>query len=417
MNVTSPIQQPEAAEAKLTENRPAASRKLGPFKWDDALLLEDQLSEDERAMRDAAHAYCQDKLFTRVLQANRHERFNREIMNEMGEMGFLGATLDSHGCAGVGYVAYGLIAREVERVDSGYRSAFSVQSSLVMYPIWAFGSEDQKDRFLPKLRSGEFVGCFGLTEPDAGSDPASMRTRARAVDGGFVLNGSKTWITNSPISDVFVVWAKNDAGDIRGYILEKGMAGLSAPKIEGKFALRASITGMIMMQDVFVPAGNELPHVKGLRGPFSCLNNARYGISWGALGAAEFCWHQARSYTMERQMFGRPLAQTQLIQKKLADMQTEITLGLQGAFRLGRLMEEGRAAPEMISLMKRNNCGKALDIARVSRDMHGGNGIADEYHVIRHVMNLEAVNTYEGTHDVHALILGRAQTGLSAFGG
>jgi len=417
MNVTSPIQQPEAAEAKLTEDRPAASRKLGPFKWDDALLLEDQLSEDERAMRDAAHAYCQDKLFTRVLQANRHERFDREIMNEMGEMGFLGATLDSHGCAGVGYVAYGLIAREVERVDSGYRSAFSVQSSLVMYPIWAFGSEGQKDRFLPKLRSGEFVGCFGLTEPDAGSDPASMRTRARAVDGGFVLNGSKTWITNSPIADVFVVWAKNDAGDIRGYVLEKAMAGLSAPKIEGKFALRASVTGMIMMQDVFVPAENELPNVKGLRGPFSCLNNARYGISWGALGAAEFCWHQARSYTMERQMFGRPLAQTQLIQKKLADMQTEITLGVQGALRLGRLMEEGRAAPEMISLMKRNNCGKALDVARVSRDMHGGNGIADEYHVIRHVMNLEAVNTYEGTHDVHALILGRAQTGLSAFGG
>ncbi len=417
MNVASPIQQPEAAEAKLTENRPAASRKLGPFKWDDALLLEDQLSEDERAVRDAAHAYCQDKLFTRVLQANRHERFDREIMNEMGEMGFLGATLDSHGCADVGYVAYGLIAREVERVDSGYRSAFSVQSSLVMYPIWAFGTEDQKDRFLPKLRSGEFVGCFGLTEPDAGSDPASMRTRAKAVDGGFLVSGSKTWITNSPIADVFVVWAKNDAGDIRGYILEKDMAGLTAPKIEGKFALRASITGMIMMQDVFVPAGNELPHVKGLRGPFSCLNNARYGISWGALGAAEFCWHQARSYTMERQMFGRPLAQTQLIQKKLADMQTEITLGLQGALRLGRLMEEGRAAPEMISLMKRNNCGKSLDIARVSRDMHGGNGIADEYHVIRHVMNLEAVNTYEGTHDVHALILGRAQTGLSAFGG
>ncbi len=417
MNVVSPIQQPEAAEAKLTENRPAASRKLGPFKWDDALLLEDQLTEEERAIRDAAHAYCQDKLFTRVLEANRHERFDRSIMNEMGEMGFLGATLDSHGCAGVGYVAYGLIAREVERVDSGYRSAFSVQSSLVMYPIWAFGSEDQKDRFLPKLQAGEFVGCFGLTEPDAGSDPASMRTRARSVDGGFVLNGSKTWITNSPIADVFMVWAKNDAGDIRGYVLEKGMAGLSAPKIEGKFALRASITGMIMMQDVFVPAENELPHVKGLRGPFSCLNNARYGISWGALGAAEFCWHQARSYTMDRQMFGRPLAQTQLIQKKLADMQTEITLGLQGAFRLGRLMEEGRAAPEMISLMKRNNCGKSLDIARVSRDMHGGNGIADEYHVIRHVMNLEAVNTYEGTHDVHALILGRAQTGLSAFGG
>ena len=417
MNVVAPIQQPEAAEAKLTADRPVTARKMGPFKWDDALLLDEQMTEDERAMRDAAHAYCQDRLMTRVLEANRHERFDRSIMTEMGEMGFLGATLDSHGCAGVGYVAYGLIAREVERVDSGYRSAFSVQSSLVMYPIWAFGSEDQKDRFLPKLRTGEFVGCFGLTEPDAGSDPASMRTRAKAVDGGFVLNGSKTWITNSPIADVFVIWAKNDAGDIKGYILEKGMAGLTAPKIEGKFALRASITGMIMMQDVFVPAGNELPHVKGLRGPFSCLNNARYGISWGALGAAEFCWHAARGYTMERQMFGRPLAATQLIQKKLADMQTEITLGLQGALRLGRLMEEGQAAPEMISLMKRNNCGKSLDIARVSRDMHGGNGIADEYHVIRHVMNLEAVNTYEGTHDVHALILGRAQTGLSAFGG
>ena len=417
MNVVSPIQQPEAAEAKLAEDRPAAPRKLGAFKWDDPLRLEDQLTEDVRAVRDAAHAYCEEKLCTGVLAANRHERFDREIMNEMGEMGFLGATLDSHGCAGVGYVAYGLIAREVERVDSGYRSAFSVQSSLVMYPIWAFGSEEQRDRFLPKLRSGEFVGCFGLTEPDAGSDPASMRTRAKAVDGGFVLNGSKTWITNSPIADVFVVWAKNDAGDIRGYILEKGMAGLTAPKIEGKFALRASVTGMIAMQDVFVPAANELPGVKGLRGPFSCLNNARYGISWGALGAAEFCWHQARSYTMERQMFGRPLAQTQLIQRKLADMQTDIALGLQGALRLGRLMEEGQAAPEMISLMKRSNCGKALDIARVSRDMHGGNGIADEYHVIRHVMNLEAVNTYEGTHDVHALILGRAQTGLSAFGG
>jgi len=343
-----------------------------------------------------------------VLEANRHERFDREIMNEMGEMGFLGATLDSHGCAGVGYVAYGLIAREVERVDSGYRSAFSVQSSLVMYPIWAFGSEDQKDRFLPKLRSGEFVGCFGLTEPDAGSDPASMRTRAKAVDGGFVLNGSKTWITNSPIADVFVVWAKYDAGEMKG---------LTAPKIEGKFALRASTTGMIAMQDVFVPAGNELPGVKGLRGPFSCLNNARYGIAWGSLGAAEFCWHAARDYTLQRMMFGRPLAQTQLIQKKLADMMTDITLGLQGALRVGRLLEEGRAAPEMISLVKRNNCGKALDIARMSRDMHGGNGIADEYHVIRHVMNLEAVNTYEGTHDVHALILGRAQTGLNAFGG
>ncbi|MGI4950481.1 MAG: acyl-CoA dehydrogenase [Janthinobacterium lividum] len=379
-------------------------------------MLDGQLTEDERAIRDAARAFCQDKLFTRVLEANRHEHFHREIMNEFGEMGFLGATLDSHGCADVGYVAYGLIAREVERVDSGYRSAFSVQSSLVMYPIWAHGSEDQKDRFLPKLRTGEFVGCFGLTEPDAGSDPASMRTRAKSVDGGFLLNGSKTWITNSPIADVFVVWAKNDAGEIKGYILEKGMQGLTAPKIEGKFSLRASTTGMIMMQDVFVPAANELPKVKGLRGPFSCLNNARYGISWGSLGAAEFCWHAARDYTMQRMMFGRPLAATQLIQKKLADMQTEITLGLQGALRLGRLMEQGEAAPEMISLMKRNNCGKSLDIARVSRDMHGGNGIADEYHVIRHVMNLEAVNTYEGTHDVHALILGRAQTGLSAFG-
>ena len=408
MNVVTSIQ---------AETKPAKSRKLGPFKWDDALLLDEQLSEDERAIRDAAHAYCQEKLFPRVLEANRHERFDREIMNEMGEMGFLGATLDSHGCAGVGYVAYGLIAREVERVDSGYRSTFSVQSSLVMYPIWAFGSDEQKDRFLPKLRTGEFVGCFGLTEPDAGSDPASMRTRAKAVDGGFVLNGSKTWITNSPIADVFVVWAKNDAGDIRGYILEKGMQGLSAPKIEGKFSLRASITGMVMMQDVFVPAANELPGVKGLRGPFSCLNNARYGIAWGSLGAAEFCWHAARDYTLQRMMFGRPLAQTQLIQKKLADMQTEITLGLQGALRVGRLLEEGRAAPEMISLVKRNNCGKALDVARAARDMHGGNGIADEYHVIRHVMNLEAVNTYEGTHDVHALILGRAQTGLSAFGG
>ncbi|HEY0418554.1 MAG TPA: acyl-CoA dehydrogenase [Acetobacteraceae bacterium] len=390
--------------------------KLGPFKWDDALLLEDQLTEDERAIRDAAHDYCQEKLFPRVLMANRHEHFDREIMNEFGEMGFLGATLDSHGCADVGYVAYGLISREVERVDSGYRSAFSVQSSLVMYPIHAFGSEAQKDKYLPKLRSGEWVGCFGLTEPDGGSDPGSMRTRAKSVDGGFVVNGSKTWISNSPIADVFVVWAKDDAGDIRGFILEKGMQGLTAPKIEGKFSLRASVTGMIMMQDVFVPAENMLPKVKGLRGPFSCLNNARYGISWGALGAAEFCWHAARSYTLDRKVFGRPLAATQLVQKKLADMQTEITLALQSVLRLGRLMDEGRAAPEMISLCKRNSCGKALDIARVSRDMHGGNGIVDEYHVIRHVMNLETVNTYEGTHDVHALILGRAQTGIAAFG-
>ncbi len=388
-----------------------------PFAWDDPLRLDTQLSEDERAIRDAARAYCQEKLFPRVLHANRHEHFDRAIMNEMGEMGFLGATLEGYGCAGVNYVSYGLIAREVERVDSGYRSCFSVQSSLVMYPIWAFGSGPQKDRYLPKLRSGEFVGCFGLTEPDAGSDPASMRARARAVDGGFVLNGSKTWITNSPLADIFVVWAKDEAGDIRGFILEKDMKGLSAPKIEGKFSLRASATGMIMMADVFVPAENALPGVKGLRGPFSCLNNARYGIAWGALGAAEFCWMAARDYTMQRMMFGRPLAATQLIQKKLADMQTEITLGLQAALRLGRLMDEHNAAPEMISLLKRNSCGKALAIAREARDMHGGNGVADEYHVIRHVMNLEAVNTYEGTHDVHALILGRAQTGLNAFGG
>jgi glutaryl-CoA dehydrogenase len=401
----------------MNDTTPRPTSHFTPFAWDDALRLESALSEDERAIRDAAHDFCQEKLFPRVLMANRLEKFDREIMNEFGEMGFLGATLDGYGCAGVNYVSYGLISREVERVDSGYRSAFSVQSSLVMYPIHAFGSEDQRQKYLPKLRTGEFVGCFGLTEPDAGSDPASMRTRAKKVDGGFLLNGSKTWITNSPIADVLVVWAKDDAGDIRGYLLERGMPGLTQPKIEGKFSLRASVTGMIMMQDVFVPAENQLPGVKGLRGPFSCLNNARYGIAWGALGAAEFCWHAAREYTLQRMMFGRPLAATQLIQKKLADMQTEITLGLHAVLRLGRLMDEHQAAPEMISLLKRNNCGKALDIARVARDMHGGNGIVDEYHVIRHVMNLETVNTYEGTHDVHALILGRAQTGLSAFGG
>ena len=388
-----------------------------PFQWDDALRLDQELSEDERAIRDAAREFCQDKLFPRVLMANRLEKFDREIMNEMGEMGFLGATLEGYGCAGVNYVSYGLISREVERVDSGYRSAFSVQSSLVMYPIHAFGSEAQRGKYLPKLRTGEFVGCFGLTEPDAGSDPASMRTRAKPVDGGFLLNGSKTWITNAPIADVLVVWAKDEKDDIRGFILERGMTGLTQPKIEGKFSLRTSVTGMIMMQDVFVPAENQLPGVRGLRGPFSCLNNARYGIAWGALGAAEFCWHAARDYTLQRMMFGRPLAATQLIQKKLADMQTEITLGLHAVLRLGRLMDAHDAAPEMISLLKRNNCGKSLDIARMARDMHGGNGIADEYHVIRHVMNLETVNTYEGTHDVHALILGRAQTGISAFGG
>jgi glutaryl-CoA dehydrogenase len=400
-------------------NDPAArpTNLFTPFAWDDALRLESALSEDERAIRDSAHAFCQEKLFPRVLMANRHEKFDREIMNEFGEMGFLGATLDGYGCAGVNYVSYGLMAREVERVDSGYRSAFSVQSSLVMFPIYTFGSEEQRQKYLPKLRTGEFVGCFGLTEPDAGSDPASMRTRAKKVEGGFLLNGSKTWITNSPIADVLVVWAKDDNDEIRGFILERGMQGLTQPKIEGKFSLRASVTGMIMMHDVFVPAENQLPGVKGLRGPFSCLNNARYGIAWGALGAAEFCWHAAREYTLQRIMHGRPLAATQLVQKKLADMQTEITLGLHAVLRLGRLIDEHDASPEMISLLKRNNCGKALDIARVARDMHGGNGIVDEYHIIRHVMNLETVNTYEGTHDVHALILGRAQTGLAAFGG
>jgi glutaryl-CoA dehydrogenase len=352
----------------------------------------------------------------RVLEANRHERFDREIMNEFGEMGFLGATLDGYGCAGVSYVAYGLMAREVERVDSGYRSAFSVQSSLVMFPIHAYGSEEQKQKYLPKLRTGEWVGCFGLTEPDAGSDPNSMRTRATKVDGGWKLSGSKTWISNSPIADVCLVWAKDDEGILRGFLLDRGMKGLTTPKIEGKFSLRASVTGMIMMDEVFVPEENRLPGVRSLAGPFSCLNRARYGIAWGAMGAAEFCWHAARDYTLNRIMFGKPLAATQLVQKKLADMQTEITLGLHAVLRVGRLFDEHKAAPEMISLVKRNNCGKALDIARVARDMHGGNGIVDEYHVIRHVMNLETVNTYEGTHDVHALILGRAQTGLNAFG-
>ena len=396
-----------------SESKAKAPRPV--FQWDDALLLEEQLNEEERMIRDAARAFCQDRLMPRVLEANRREHFDREIMNEFGEQGFLGATLEGYGCAGVGYVSYGLISREVERVDSGYRSAFSVQSSLVMYPIHAFGSEAQKEKYLPKLRSGEWVGCFGLTEPDAGSDPNSMRTRARKADGGYLVSGSKTWISNSPIADVFVVWAKDDEGTLRGFILEKGMKGLTAPKIEGKFSLRASVTGMIMMDEVFVPEENRLPGVKSFAGPFSCLNRARYGISWGVLGAAEDCWHRARDYTMNRVMFGRPLAQTQLIQKKLADMQTEITLGLQASLRVGRLFDEHRVAPEMISLVKRNNCGKALDIARMARDMHGGNGIVDEYHVIRHAMNLETVNTYEGTHDVHALILGRAQTGLNAF--
>jgi glutaryl-CoA dehydrogenase len=386
------------------------------FQWDDAFLLEEQLTEDERMIRDAARAYCQDKLMPRVLEANRHEIFHREIMNEMGELGLLGPTVpEQYGGAGVNYVCYGLVAREVERVDSGYRSAMSVQSSLVMHPIYAYGSEAQKKKYLPKLATGEWVGCFGLTEPDAGSDPGSMRSRARKVDGGYLLTGNKMWITNSPIADVAVVWAKTEDGEIRGFVLERGMKGFSTPKIEGKFSLRASITGEIVMDEVFVPDDALLPGVKGLKGPFGCLNRARYGIAWGAMGAAEFCWHAARQYTLDRKQFGRPLANTQLIQLKLANMQTEITLGLQGALRVGRLMDEGKVIPEAISLMKRNNCGKALDIARVARDMHGGNGVADEFHVIRHVMNLEAVNTYEGTHDVHGLILGRAQTGLNAF--
>jgi glutaryl-CoA dehydrogenase len=393
------------------------------FKWEDPFMLEDQLSDDERAILDAAHQFCQEKLQTRVLMAARHEKFDREIMNEAGAMGFLGSTIEGYGCAGLSYVAYGLLAREVERVDSGYRSAISVQSSLVMHPINAYGSEAQKQKYLPKLATGEWVGCFGLTEPNHGSDPASMLSRAKPTAGGFIMNGAKMWITNSPIADVFVVWAKltdpdgNTGGQesIRGFILEKGMKGLSAPKIEGKMSLRASITGEIVMDGVFVPEENMLPNVSGLKGPFGCLNKARYGIAWGALGAAEDCWHRARQYTMDRVQFGRPLAQNQLIQKKLADMQTEIALGLQGCLRVGRLMDEGKDVPEMISLIKRNSCGKALDVARMARDMHGGNGIHDEYHVIRHMINLETVNTYEGTHDVHALILGRAQTGLQAF--
>jgi glutaryl-CoA dehydrogenase len=353
----------------------------------------------------------------RVLLANRHEKFDREIMNELGELGLLGSTIDGYGCAGTNYVSYGLVAREIERVDSGYRSAMSVQSSLVMHPIHAYGTEAQRQKYLPRLASGEIVGCFGLTEPDHGSDPGSMKTNAKKTSGGYVLNGAKMWITNSPIADVMVVWAKTEDGVIRGFVLERGMKGLSTPKIEGKFSLRASVTGEIVMQNVEIPEENLLPNVSGLKGPFGCLNNARYGIAWGALGAAEFCWHQARSYTLDRKQFGRPLAANQLIQKKLADMQTEITLGLQACLRVGRLKDEGKAAPEMISLIKRNSCGKALDIARMARDMHGGNGVSDEFHVIRHVMNLEAVNTYEGTHDIHALILGRAQTGIQAFAG
>ena len=391
------------------------------FQWNDPFLLEGQLDEEERMVRDVARDYCQDKLMPRVLEANRHERFDRDIYYEMADLGMLGATLpEEFGGAGLNYVCYGLIAREVERVDSGYRSAMSVQSALTMYPIFAYGTDDQRTKFLPKLASGEWVGCFGLTEPDHGSDPGGMQTRAHRVDGGWILHGNKMWITNSPIADVFIVWGraygdKESDGAIRGFILEKGMNGLSAPPIAGKFSLRASSTGEIAMDEVFVPDENLLPGARGLKGPFGCLNRARYGIAWGALGSAEFCWHAARQYTLDRQQFGRPLAANQLIQFKLANMMTDIALGLQGALRVGRLLDESAATPEMISLVKRNSCAKALDVARMSRDMHGGNGISDEFHVIRHVMNLEAVNTYEGTSDIHALILGRAQTGIQAF--
>jgi len=391
--------------------------QMSNFKWDDPFFLDEQLTEDERMIKDTARDYAQDKLFSRVLQANRDEEFHREIMNEMGELGLLGATIpEKYGCSGVNYVSYGLVAREVERVDSGYRSAMSVQSSLVMHPIYTYGSEAQREKYLPGLATGELVGCFGLTEPDHGSDPGSMITRAEKTENGYLLNGAKMWITNSPIADLAVVWAKLD-GVIRGFIVERGTPGFETPKIEGKFSLRASVTGQIVLSDAEIPKENLLPNTKGLAGPFGCLNKARYGIAWGAMGAAEFCWHAARSYTLDRIQFGRPLAANQLIQKKLADMQTEIALGLQGALRIGRLMDDDNLAVENISLMKRNNCGKALDVARLARDMHGGNGISDEYHVIRHMMNLETVNTYEGTHDVHALILGRAQTGLQAFTG
>ena len=391
------------------------SKDANGFDWSDPLLLEEQLTQDERMVRDAARAYCQQKLLPRVIQANREERFDRSIMNEMGELGLLGSTIHGYGCAGVNHVCYGLIAREIERIDSGYRSAMSVQSSLVMYPILVYGSQAQRDRYLPRLATGEWIGCFGLTEPDHGSDPGSMNTRARKTAGGYRLTGTKTWISNSPIADVFVVWAKTEDGVIRGFVLEKGMKGLSAPKIEGKMSLRASTTGQIVMDDVLASDEQLLPGAAGLKGPFGCLTKARYGIAWGALGAAEDCWHRARQYTLDRIQFGRPLAANQLIQLKLANMMSEIALGLQACLRVGRLMDEDRAAPEMVSLIKRNSCGKALEIARAARDMHGGNGISDEFHVIRHMINLETVNTYEGTHDIHALILGRAQTGIQAF--
>ena len=394
-----------------------ATSKRSPFSWEDPFLLAEQLTEDERMVADTARQYAQSTLMPRILEANRHEVFHREILTEMGELGMLGATIEGYGYAGVNNVCYGLIAHEIERVDSSYRSALSVQSSLVMHPIHEYGTEEQRLKYLPKLVTGELVGCFGLTEPDFGSDAGGLRSRAVKVDDGWQVTGNKMWISNAPIADIFIIWAKDDAGDIRGFILEKGMKGLSTNKIEGKFSLRASSTGEIAMDEVFVPAENQLPNAKGLGGPFGCLNNARYGIAWGALGAAAFCWHAARTYTLDRKQFGRPLAANQLIQKKLVDMQTEISIGLQACLRVGRLKDEGSAAPELISLVKRNSAGKALDIARAARDMHGGNGVSDEFHVIRHMMNLESVNTYEGTHDIHALILGRAQTGIQAFTG
>ncbi|HEX7926037.1 MAG TPA: acyl-CoA dehydrogenase [bacterium] len=385
------------------------------FQWEDPFLLEDQLTADERLVRDTAREYAQGKLLPRVIEAFREEKTDPAIFQEMGKLGLLGATIDGYGCSGASYVSYGLIAREVEAVDSGFRSMMSVQSSLVMHPIHAYGTEAQRKKYLPKLATGEWVGCFGLTEPDHGSDPGSMATRAKKVSGGYVMNGNKTWISNSPFADVFVVWAKTDDGVIRGFVLEKGMKGLSAPKIHGKLSLRASVTGEIVMDNVEVPETALLPNVEGLKGPFGCLNNARYGIAWGALGAAETCWHAARDYTLERKQFGRPLAANQIIQLKLANMQTEISIGMQACLRVGRLKDEGKATPEMVSIIKRNSCGKALEIARLARDMHGGNGIHEEFHVMRHLINLETVNTYEGTHDIHALILGRAQTGIQAF--
>lgn len=391
-------------------------KKWASFNWEDPFLFEDQLTEEEKLIRDSARAFAQEELLPGIMEANRNETFDPQVMRSMGALGLLGSTLpEEYGCAGASYVVYGLIAREIERVDSSYRSALSVQSSLVMWPIYTYGTEAHRQKYLPKLATGEYIGCFGLTEPDHGSDPGGMKTRAKSVDGGYSLSGSKMWISNAPIADVFVVWAKDDDGTIGGFILEKGMDGLSAPKIEGKFSLRASLTGEVVMDDVFVPEENRLPGARGLAGPFGCLNNARYGIAWGVMGAAEFCWHASRDYTMERTQFGRPLAANQLVQKKLADMQTEITIGLQSCLRLGRMMDDGSCAPEAISLMKRHCTGKALDIARTAREMHGGNGIVDEYHIIRHVMNLETVVTYEGTHDIHALILGRAQTGIQAF--